>query len=266
MPYTKKDKIGSWIIGAAAAVIVIVVAITYTIDRAKKVEVAGLDSQSLCAISEKYRHTIVLVDKTDPFSPTQRDVFLSKVRELKATLEQGERLSIYVLDDHNYRAPKPSLSMCNPGSGRTANPLYQNPRQMQQKFDRTFGRPLDQVAQEMIVTTTQNSSPIIEMIYSISQLHDFGPNQPYRRLVIFSDLMQNTTEFSHFPNMRSYSEFRRTDYARRLRADLRGDHVEVVYLLRPELYQIQQSTVHQNFWGDFFQDTGVASIDFRRVG
>lgn len=266
MARSQKDIIGFWIIGVAATVIIAVFVVTYQINATKKTEASGLDKSTLCDISEKYRHIIVLIDKTDPFSASQRDEFLAKVRELKATLEQGERLSIYVLDDNNYKAPQAALSICNPGTEATANPLYQNPRQMQKKFDHVFGQPLDRVAQETLVNTTAVSSPIIEMIYSISLLHDFGPNQTYRKLVIFSDLLQNTKEFSHLKGVPLYEDYRNSAYAKALMPDLQGVHVEVVYLLRKENYQIQRSTVHQSFWGGFFQEAGASSIDFRRAG
>ena len=103
------------------------------------------------------------------------------------------------------------------------------------------------------------------MVHSISQVLDFGPKTPGRRLVIFSDLMQNVPEFSHFASKWDYEAFRSSLYASKLRSDLSGVRVEVIYLLRSNLYNYQSQPRHQTFWGHWFEENGAKEIVFQRA-
>jgi hypothetical protein len=103
------------------------------------------------------------------------------------------------------------------------------------------------------------------MVYSISQVFDFGPSTPGRRLVIFSDLMQNVPGYSHFSAKLDYKEFRATPYAKRLAPNLNGVDIQVIYLLRPELYKYQSQPEHQTFWGHWFEESGAKEVSFQRA-
>jgi hypothetical protein len=260
---SKQDKLGLWLIAASVFVVIAAVVATFIIKQ--KQGSAQHDPTSLCPYAPGYAHTIVIVDWTDPFSESQQRLFRSKILQIRQSLHPLEKLSIYVLDDKNYLAPIPAFAICNPGSGKDVNPLYQNPRMAENLYQQRFGKPLDEIVEKLSSAPTAKTSPILEMVHSVSQVFDFGPNAGGRRLILFSDMMQNMPEYSHFSQRFGYDAFRATSYARRLNADLKDVRVEAVYLLRPELYKYQSQPGHQAFWGNWFEEHGAREVVFQRA-
>ena len=83
----------------------------------------------------------------------------------------------------------------------------------------------------MLTTPASDESPIFESIQSIA-VRAFGAlpeSNKDRRLVIASDMLQNTPEYSQYHGIGSFEEFKRSQYYRRVRADLRGVEVELYY-------------------------------------
>jgi hypothetical protein len=263
MSLSKKDKAGVALIVSAVVVMVVVIVGTAILQRRDKAE--RVDPDTLCPYSRNYAHTVVIVDKTDPFSDNQKKKFRALVLELRGSLEIAEKLSIYVLDDRNYLAPRPVFAVCNPGTGSAANPFYQNPRMWEKRFHAKFGKPLDDVVGQLDEAKTTKISPILEMVHSVAQVFDFGPAASNRRLIVFSDLMQNVPEFSHFNSNFDYKSFRSTPYAKKVKADLTDAKVRLIYLLRPELHKFQSQPAHQTFWGNWFQDSGAKEVVVERA-
>jgi hypothetical protein len=264
MELSNKDKLGIGLIVGCALLLIAAIATTFVIqnNRAKRVKP---DPTTLCPYEQGYSHTVVLIDWTDPLSDPHKQLLRSKIQQIRQSMRQLDKLSIYVLDDKNYLAPIAAFAVCNPGSGKDVNPLYENPRMAEKLYQERFGKPLGDIVEKLSDGATTRTSPILEMIHSISQVFDFGPKIPTRRLVIFSDLMHNMPEYSQFTGKLSYDAFRVTPYAKRLNADLTGVSVEVVYLLRPELYKFQSQPSHQSFWGSWFEDHGAKEISFQRT-
>ena len=148
MTLSKKDKLGIALIVGAIVVIIAVVGGTFAIQRITGTS-SKIDPETLCPYSGGYAHAVILVDKTDPFSDPQKKLFRGKVLEIRQSLQTLEKLSIYVLDDKNYLAPQPVFAVCNPGSSDAANPLYQNPRLWQKRYQERFGKPLDQIVDQL---------------------------------------------------------------------------------------------------------------------
>jgi hypothetical protein len=260
---SQKDKLGVALIVIAVLVMVGVVAGTAVLQRSTSA--VKVDAETLCPFSQNYAHTVVLVDKTDPFSASQKKKFYAKIMQIRQELQPLEKLSIYVLDDRNYLAPRPAFAVCNPGSGRAANPLYQNPRMWEKRFQQKFGKPLDSVVEVLSEGTSKNTSPILEMIHAVSQVFDFGPKAGRRRLILFSDLMHNVPEYSHFNGIWEYEKFRTSPYAAKLQTNLADARIEIIYLLRPELYKYQSQPKHQNFWGSWFEGNGAKEVSLERA-
>ena len=76
--------------------------------------------------SGRLGHTLVLVDKSDPWSPVQAERLKRLVKQIGEELPADRMLSIYVFNDVFEPNFPPLLSLCNPG--RTVSELIGNPR------------------------------------------------------------------------------------------------------------------------------------------
>lgn len=254
----KLDRLGKRLIGGSIAVVAILASLPFLIDDPE------IDDTNLCPTDRPYPHTVLLVDKTDPLTPSQQRFLGSLTNKVKFDLEQYEKLSIYILDDENYLAPAAVFAMCNPGTGRNANELYQNPRKVQQKFDEFFGVPLEAVLDDLLKGTESKRSPIMEMLREVSFMDDFTPEVAERRLIVVSDMLQNMPEYSQYRRSLDYDGFVATPYAKKVAAMLGGVTVKLVYLWRPGTRNLQ-GLQHIRFWDRYFADFGARLVEVERV-
>ncbi|MBP5857917.1 hypothetical protein KAJ83_12935 [Marivibrio halodurans] len=219
----------------------------------------------LCPESGYRAHTIVVVDKTDTFSPSQRSYLGRIIRTVGEEMRQFDKLSIYVLDHKNFSAPIPAFDLCNPGDGSAANTLYQNPRKIRAKFEATFGEPLDRAINALATTQTSPRSPIMEMIQEVALRDDFKPRQAPQRLILFSDMLQHMPgDYSQFRDPISFDWFAARTYAREVATSLGGADVEIVYLLNPE-YEALQTRRHILFWEQYFKWINGNLVEVRPI-
>ena len=151
-----------------------------------------IDPNTFCPSNGEYPVVRILIDKTDPWDTSGRGRLEKILREIKDNLIVNERISISVLDESGSETPTTVFDMCNPGRGDQANPLYNNPRRIHEKFETMFDRPLEEMLIDILKPGTAPRSPILEAI------HNFPIARSNDRLVIISDLMQNSEKISFY--------------------------------------------------------------------
>lgn len=252
-----KDRRGLAITAAAVATTVVMIALSFALkDR------GSYNADTLCPTDRTYPRTVLIVDKTDVFSPAQSSFLRAEIIRLRESLTQYEKLSIYVLNEANFGAPKPVFELCNPGSGEDANALYQNPRKIKQRFDERFGRPLDQA----LVTLTQGeeakSSPIMEMIQNVAFAENLQGTSDRKRLYLISDMLQHTPVYSQYKSAIDFDAFARTDQLKRVQVALPNVAVYIFYLFRRGQEKLQTAK-HTAFWERYFDSMGAKLVDVR---
>lgn len=220
--------------------------------------------ETFCPTDGACPHTIVLIDLTDTLSNDQQKYVLNYVSRVKDRLTDFERLSIFTLTENTYIVPEPVFSKCNPGDGKEANELYQNPGKMKLRFDRFFSEPFKEALKSMDFEKTDDRSPIFETIRELAYRDDFGKDVSERTLIIISDMMHHTSSYSHYRNSLDYEAFSKMPYADEVRVDLDSVTVRIVYLLRPKLKALQ-GEAHLLFWEKYFEANGAAVAEVRHV-
>ena len=221
------------------------------------------DPETLC-LDEVSAHTIIVLDKTDLLSISQQRFVLNYINKKKDKLRRFEKFSIFSLTENTYVNPEPIFSKCNPGTGKSSNKLYQNPKKIQMKFDRFFSRPLKENMKSVLSDGVGSQSPIFEMIRELSFRDDFGEDVKQRTLIIISDMMHHTPQYSQYKNRINYKHFSRKPYADEVAASLNFVNVEIVYLLRDKLGRVQGKR-HLSFWEEYFEDMGAKVVEVRNV-
>lgn len=224
---------------------------------------AAYDPETLCR-NEVSAHTIIVLDKTDSLSTGQQRFIPTYINREKDKLRTFEKLSIFTLTENTYVNPEPIFSKCNPGTGKNANELYQNPRKIQMRFDSFFSKPLKENMKNMLSDNTGSKSPILEMIRELSYRDDFSDDVKHRNLIIISDMMQHTSAYSHYKNTIKYEYFSKTSYAYEVAASLNSVDIKIVYLLRDKLKDIQGER-HLAFWKNYFEDMGAEVTKIRNI-
>ncbi|MGE3866443.1 MAG: hypothetical protein AB7G04_05970, partial [Hyphomonadaceae bacterium] len=121
------------------------------------------DPESLCRTDRPLAaHTIVLVDATDKLAPRHRKRLEAAVAQERARLAPYDRLTILALRPDQPREPRVLFSRCLPRDARLANPLYENPKQLQARWEECVGRALKTALRRASAAGPAAASPIAE--------------------------------------------------------------------------------------------------------
>ena len=259
----RNDKILAMIIFIGIIAFAVAVATWWWFSRA-----GGLDAR-LCPAGGPSGHTIILIDKTDPLPLVQERALrqlLSEVARRRANdfhasadaelpLRVGELLSIFVLGEDYKSTPDPIFERCNPGVGENASVWFSNPERLEKLYTSEFDDKLAAVQGDLTAKAASKWSPIMEMLQmvSINGFRHGAVNGP-RKLIVVSDLLQNTPELSHFKSVPSFDEFKKTGYYGKLSTDLANVEVHLRYLMFSPPLQTRRLN---KFWEDYFADQGA---------
>lgn len=206
---------------------------------------------------------VILLDVSDEFSEPQRLQIQNHLARIRDSIPRFGLVEVYTVDRLGRRVTEHVTHICNPGAGDDLSQIYQNPALARKKWH-AFAAKLTADIDKQISARRMNSSPIFEAIQATS-LRTFGKPEydglP-KHLVIVSDLMQNVPGgMSMYGDVPSFEKFKNTTYFSRIRGDLRGVSVLIVYLVRSTAPK--QTPEHLAFWRDYFRFQGatIESVD-----
>lgn len=213
-------------------------------------------TEALCPHSDPVGHVVLLVDKTDPLTFIQREAFDTFLKNfVDKTVQPGYLVSIFALGENYQDTAKPIFEMCNPGTGEDKSKWTNNRKKLHAQYENRFYRPMLQLATQLQTLTPGKASPIFEMLQLVStNAFDKHPDiEGDRRLVIVSDMMQNTNEYSMYSAVPDYAAFSKTTYARQTHVRLSGIKIEIQYLINAQNIPYKDHIV---FWEKYFQSAG----------
>ena len=218
---------------------------------------AQYDADTFCRKDGDYPRTAILIDATDSLDESKIKAAGEKINKLlKSELATGEWVGMYVLDESNLALPSPRAALCNPGGKRQCNPLIENCQDAQLKFKRDFLSPMETAINGLADSPPRPSSPILEMIRAVALARDFDSSQK-RKLIIVSDMLQNTRQYSHHRGRADFAEWKKSDAAREFSSlSLSGVDVRILYVKRPQYAQLQ-TRGHVLFWEEYFAAVGA---------
>jgi len=222
----------------------------------------GLDKETLCPADGPIGHFVLLVDKTDPLTFTQKEAFTVTLKELvDKRIPEGYLLSVFVLGEDFKETAKPLIERCNPGSGRDKSEFTENVRQLKKQYQEGFIEPLLKQSNALHATQPAKFSPIFEMMQLVAingfKKHDIKGE---RRLVVLSDMLQNTPQFSMYKGPVDYAAFALSPYGQKTQLELRGVEVELHYLMNSPQLQTKRNL---KFWEDYFDKAGARIVAVR---
>lgn len=221
------------------------------------------DELTLCEISDELPpHTAVIIDKTDEYSEQQADLIAAIIRRTSDRLAIGERFSLFELDQNGQFDPRGEFSYCNPGRGNQVNPLFRNPEQMERQFNEKFGNRLEASLEDLVVPKEAPNSPVLEALARLGQTEAFSDQAPQRRIVIISDMLQNSDVFTAYGGGGAMPESMPDAISvadatiRRFGNSLDGVALEVRLIPRPRYVDMQRGAL-KAYWDEVFRELGV---------
>jgi len=254
----RQDKLAIIIFAIVASVVMVVLGVQWLV----QASLPEHNEQTLCLADRKLAaHTVILVDRTDPITEAQSVSLRQEILRQKDRLAQFELMTIISIASRATAVPDPLFELCNPGTGDMANPWYQNPDMIQDDYEKRFGAPLDRVIEGLMVGNIAPQSPIIETIERVAKLENFSAAVGSRRLVVFSDLLQNSDGYTQYRVQPTVADLD-APYVRDHLPGLRDVEVTVVYIQR-EKSELLQTEEHVSFWRGFFERAGARVMPFQ---
>lgn len=247
----------AWIVSVSLVIVVAIGAAIYMWFNTEP----GLNRVTLCPADGPKGHFVLLVDKTDPLNFTQKQAFSVTLRDvIEKRTPPGYLLSVFVLGENFMANAEPLLELCNPGTGADKSAMTANLQKLRKQYEQKFVEPMLKQSEMLLSTTPAKTSPIFEMVQLVGinafRKHDVKGE---RRLIILSDMLHNTSQFSMFRNPAEYdyTSFAATAYGKKMQVDLGGTDVELLYLLHSPQLQTRRNL---NFWESYFKKSDARVV------
>ena len=218
-----------------------------------------LDKQTNCPRGGPTAVHVIIFDRSDPISGQQAQRIRQIMEQYKKSATLGYRFDIYTFEGDNSHALYPTLRVCSPGAPEDANEFFENPKFVRRRFEQKFSSVLDGTLDHLLKESTRPNSPILESLRAAA-ITSFGGSDKdtlTRRVTLFSDMIQHTTNLSHFRSTPTFSKLMRNPSWPTLQPNLKKAKVEIYYLLRPDAKRRDGKTIqsrgHQLFWDQVIQ-------------
>lgn len=223
-----------------------------------------LDKSTMCPASGPLGHIVLLVDKTDPLNFTQHQAFSVAMKELvESKVPEGHLLSIFVLGEKFEQSALPLIELCNPGSDVGKSELSANLKRLRKQYEERFVQPLEEAVKALVAEEPAKASPVFEMLQlvGINGFRKHAVKGP-KRLVLISDMLHNTPQYSMYTGNVDFDQYEATDYAKKTQAELKDVVVELHYLMTTPRLQTRRNLA---FWERYFERAGARLNEVRRV-
>jgi hypothetical protein len=195
---------------------------------------------------------VILIDTSDPLpDPAVREV-KTKLFDTADALKPYALLEIRVLDAAG--TGHVIFYRCNPGDGSDLNEFTGNPALARKRWQESFRAPLEKVLEHGLEPAPSKTSPIMGTIQNIAIERFTGRANEWKPkgLVVVSDMLEHTPEYSQYSGNLSFERYRRSPAFAKFRTDLH--EAEVTLLV------VQRKTARVNsvelisFWHDWIKD------------
>jgi len=153
--------------------------------------------------------------------------------------------------------------LCNPGRGDQVNALFRNPAQIEERFNEKFNQPLETILEDLVEPKEAPNSPVLEALARLGQTDAFSNRAPARRIVMISDMLQNSDVFTiyggggtlpeNIPDAISVAD----TTMRRFGDSLNGVELEIRLIPRQRYVDMQRGAL-KDYWDEIFAELGVS--------
>ena len=215
------------------------------------------DSTSNCRSDGFFpRDTVILLDATEAVSQAQFEDLSNRVELVVRDSITHERFTIYFLRDEPERF-QPKLVVCNPGTGANLSAATNNLRKLMKTWQVSFRAPVKGSLQGLTEVAPSTSSPIMEMLKFVGLRTFARSNSPEKRLILVSDMVEHTNSYSQYRDTKlDFKSLSKTPYFREMRPSLDEVMIDLLYIERANLAEIQGGDHVAKFWQPLVRRSG----------
>lgn len=214
-------------------------------------------------------HTVILIDRTDPFSAGQITTLKDIIAQTEATLELDEKITIYTIEGNARKGlSDPLLSLCRPRDGSQTNQWTENERFIRRNYEDKFATLFRENSQSMLYGKAHEKSPIFEALSSLASKSDFQADLPKRRLIILSDFIQNSHRLNLYdPNWSAQAKEQKFKNIFPVLASVRPVQGSFYIVLRnkPAPMRVQNNPQFYPLWYQWIDEMGIDVQEFMKV-
>lgn len=209
-------------------------------------------------VSEK---TVVLIDYSEKVTQQTKKEIVERARELIESEERvpvGSLVSVFTMSYQSRENLVPIFSHCKPKF--YANPIIEMEKIIAGKYKDSFGDPLSEALNHAIPES--NESPIAQAIIDLS-LSNYLREAKKANLMIFSDMIENTREYSMYKihaDDQCIREYKVSREGRQEVPHFQNVAVEIGLIPRSG-FNGAQLKCRDKFWNWFFRDNNGGSLN-----
>ena len=211
--------------------------------------------QTTCRIDGVFpAHTIILIDQSDPFSNNDIDWVKELINQETLQIEKYGKLTLMTLSAKTPHEPKEMIYACSPGRPDSSLGIIDNPEMIENEWRLKLFNPIFEASKKIIASKTKQKSPISEALFAIADRADFQPSIAKRKIIIVSDLIQNSNAYSFYKKGASWEKFYTSLFANEL-----PDFTDVTIVTRivpRHRYDIPMKKLRK-FWDQYFLKTNA---------
>jgi hypothetical protein len=196
-----------------------------------------------------------LIDQTDALPADELRYVRQVIYNEYHWLPLAGRLTIRNIDAQVDQA-QDVVTICRMSDEGEVNEIVANKDAVRQDFEAMAGAQLDAFLKSMATAKPQSQSPIIEAVRAVGVRTDFQKDVKARRMVVISDMIQNSNLSSHYGYFLPDGTVGSDDFNA---LGLVNVDVRVQYIKRRGA--AMQGRKHIEFWRSFFDSRQVKSVE-----
>lgn len=240
---------------------------TYSIKSKELSQISKGEGSEFCRKGVLPEKTVVLLDHSDSINAVQKSALEKLLIDLSNGVAKNGALTVYSVREDINDNLKSDLSLCNPGDANSVSNVTGNKRMAERNYNKKFRDVINNKLDELIEAQPSNFSPIMKSIQVSSSESFLGDNNSaeVKRLIVVSDLLENTSDFSFFKSaVPDFSAFKNNPYWDAVRSDLSDTEVTIFFLRRDGAEKIQTPEL-KKFWQQFFMEQGATIVQFKKI-
>jgi len=203
------------------------------------------------------RGLAILLDLTDPLGDVAQERLQDLIAKWVADVPRNTLLSVGAVRERVDKTFKVH-ARCKTRDRKEANPLYENPKFIGNRYQEEFIKPLNKAVGEVLSVTEAPQSPIMESIDALLVKTPGFIDATYpRRLIIVSDLLQNSNAMSFYKGG-NWDRFAASPHIQRIGVYLKGINVELCPVARNKAPA--GMAVINDFWKKYFSQAGAPLV------
>lgn len=257
-----KDKLG--IILSILALIILGSFITAYVTKSQEASSISHDAgTAYCHKDILPESTVIVIDHTDGINPTQKASLERRLWDVASNIEKNGSIRFYsvVLSDDKILSAE--FELCNPGSEKDVSDWDGNKRLARKRYEKLFSGIVKEKMGEILSSDAASRSPIMKSVQA-AVVNSFigGENTAAKkRLVLVSDLLEHSSDFSLYDNAPEFETFRKGNYWPSVKADMKDVEVTIFWLNRKGAEKFQKPQL-KTFWQLYFIEQGASEVRF----